>query len=64
MEKNGVLFLRRVALWIINFCSETAKLALPEKYAASGGACGGLTAAYSSNLNPAEQRVATMLRYL
>ena len=27
-EKNGVFFLRRVELWIINFRSETAKLAL------------------------------------
>jgi len=36
-----VLFLRRVELWIINFRSETAKLALLKKFAASGGACGG-----------------------
>ena len=36
-EKNGVFFLRRVELWIIDFRSETAELALPEKFAASGG---------------------------
>ena len=38
-----MFFLRRVGLWIIDFRSETAELALPEKFAASGGACGGLT---------------------
>ena len=59
-----MFFLRRVELWIIDFRSETAELALPEKFAASGGACGGLTAAYGSNLNPAEQRVVTMLPHL
>ena len=59
-----MLFLRRVQLWIIDFRSETAELAFPEKFAASGGACGGLTTACGSNLNPAEQRVATMLRDL
>ena len=59
-----MFFLRRVELWIIDFRSETAELALPEKFAASGGACGGLTAACGSNLNPAEQRVVTMLRDL
>ena len=43
-----MLFLRLVELWIINFRSETAKLALPQKLAASlrqriesGGATGG-----------------------
>ena len=59
-----MFFLRRVELWIIDFRSETAELALPEKFAASGGACGGLTTACDSNLNPAEQRVVTMLRDL
>ena len=56
-----MFFLRRVELWIINFRSETAKLALVEKKATSSGTCGGLTAAYGSDLNPAEQRVVTML---
>ena len=37
-----MFFLLRVELWIIDFRSETAELALPEKFAASGGACGGL----------------------
>ena len=60
-----MLFLRLVELWIINFRSETAKLALPQKLAASaGGACGGLTAAFGSDLNPAEQRVVTVRRGL
>ena len=59
-----MFFLRRVELWIINFRSETATLALVEKKAASSGACGELTAAYSSDLNPAEQRVATMVPHL
>ena len=59
-----MFFLRRVELWIIDFRSETAELALPEKFAASGGACGELTTACGSNLNPAEQRVVTMLRDL
>ena len=63
-EKNGVFFLRRVELWIIDFRSETAELALPEKFAASGGACGGLTTACGSNLNPAEQRVVRRLPHL
>ena len=58
-----MFFLRRVELWIIDFRSGTAELALPEKFAASGGACGGLTTACGSNLNPAEQRVVTMLRH-
>ena len=56
-----MFFLRRVELWIIDFRSETAELALPEKFAASGGAFGWLTTACGSNLNPAEQRVVTML---
>ena len=57
-EKNGVLFLRLVELWIINFRSETAKLeSLKNWPPRSGGACGGLTAAFGSDLNPAEQRV-------
>ena len=59
-----MLFLRLVEVWIINFRSETAKLALPQKLAASGGACGGLTSAFGSDLNPAEQRVARMLPHL
>ena len=59
-----MFFLRRVELWIIDFRSETAELALPEKFAASGGACGGLTTACGSNLKPAEQRVVTVLRDL
>ena len=36
-----MFFLRRVELWIVDFRSETAELALPEKFAASGGATGG-----------------------
>ena len=59
-----MFFLRRVELWIIDFRSETAELALPEKFVASSSACGGLPAAFGSDLNPAEQRVATMVPHL